>query len=59
MSLVGQLHSSRQLSLPVMQWMVALLGEFHSFPQPRFSPAAQCPVQNIAIPSLAIHKIGK
>lgn len=34
MSLVSQLHSSRQLNLPVMQWVVALFGEFHSFPSP-------------------------
>lgn len=52
MSLAGQLRSSRQLNLPVMQWVVALFGEFHSFPQPKLSPAAQCLVQSI-IPSLA------
>lgn len=31
MFLVGQLHSSRQLNLLVMQGMVIVLWEFHSF----------------------------
>lgn len=57
MSLVGQLHSSRPLSFPAMQWMVGLLGEFHDFPWPKLSPAAQCHVQSIVTPSLAIYKI--
>lgn len=59
MSLVGQLHGSRQLNLPAMQRMVALFGGFHSFPWPKLSPAAQCLVQCIVIPSLAIHNIGE
>lgn len=59
MSLVSQLHSSRQLNLPVMQWVVVLCGEFRSFPQPKLCPAAQCCVQSVVMPSLAVHKIGK
>lgn len=37
----------------------AFSGEFNSFPWPKLSPAAECHVQSIIIPSLAIHKIGK
>lgn len=59
MSLVSQLHSSRQLNLPVMQWMVVLFEEFHSFPQPKLCPAAQCCVQSVVTLSLAVRKIGK
>lgn len=59
MSVVGQLHSSRQLNRPILQWMLVLFGEFNSFLWPKLSPAAQCHVQNIVIPSLAIHKIGR
>lgn len=55
MSLAGQLRSSRQLKLPVMQWLVALFGEFHSFPRPKLSLAAQFLFQSI-IPSLAYIK---
>lgn len=59
MSLAGQLHSSRQLNLPVTQWLVALFGEFYSFPRPKLSPAARCLVQSIITLSLAIRKIGE
>lgn len=57
MSLVGQLHSSRPSNFPVMRWIFGLLGEFHGFPWPQLSPAAQCRVRSIVIPSLAIYKI--
>lgn len=59
MSPASQLHSSRQSNLPIMQWLVMLSGEFHNFPQPKLSPAAECLLQNFVIPSLAIRKIGK